>query len=213
MNNKEENLLFIIGGVCGVGGTILYIIVIMISFSAPVAFSLAILWPLLSIVYAYALYRLIAQEREGTLNRLSFILACLGFTVVAEMLSIQLALGFGFEELRSAPGADPEFWRSVHRALRFVDLGLDVAWDVFIGASLVLGSIPMSFHSRLGLAWGIPSAIFGLLVIGLNVVTFPWPPDTRGLFDIGPFVGIYTIALGVWMAILGVKFNRESRSL
>lgn len=209
MNKEDSNNLFIIGGGCGIASIILYIMVTMISFPPTLTFFLAILWPLLGIFYAYALYRLIAMEREGALNRLSFILACLGFTIVAEMLSIQLAVGIGLEEFKSAANADPDFWRSVHRALKFVDLGLDVAWDVFIGASLVVGAIPMSFHSRLGLWWGMPSAILGLLVIGLNVATFPWPPDTRGLFDIGPFVGLYNIALGFWMLTLGVKFKKE----
>lgn len=95
IQKEDSNSLYIIGSVCGILSTFLYIIVIMVSFPAQISFSLAILWPLLGVIYAYALYRLVAIEQEGVLNRLSFIFPCLGFTIVAQMLSIQLALGFG----------------------------------------------------------------------------------------------------------------------
>lgn len=56
-------------------------------------------------------------------------------------------------------------------------------------------SLPMYRHSLLGPLWAIPSLILGGLLVGLNAATFPWPPASRGLFDIGPFVGLYMLLL------------------
>ena len=55
----------------------------------------------------------------------------------------------------------------------------------------------------LGRPWAIPSAALGVALIGLNAATFPWPPADRGLVDIGPFIGLFVMALAARLAWLG----------
>ena len=60
------------------------------------------------------LYRLIAQKQQGDWNQLAFIIAVLAFTIVAEILSVQLAVGIGIEEYKmSASPGDQDLYSLV----------------------------------------------------------------------------------------------------
>ena len=101
----------------------------------------------------------------------------------------------------------------MRRSLRLVDMGLDVAWDVFIGTALIFLSFALTGHNRFGRWWSIPSALLGGTLIVLNVITFPWPPSSRKLFDIGPAIGVFIIALSTRLLILGRRMGKQSTGL
>jgi hypothetical protein len=61
----------------------------------------------------------------------------------------------------------------------------------------------MRRRSGLGPGWALASAILGLALMVLNASTFPWPPADRGLFDIGPLIGFFVMALSARLALLG----------
>ena len=44
--------------------------------------------------------------------------------------------------------------------------------------------------------------VLGALLVVLNVVTFPTPPADAGLFDIGPFVGLWYLFLMIRVLIV-----------
>lgn len=204
--------LFIIGGACGIVSVLLYLIAVSLSLpdspsqaQISFAFLLGTGWPVVGMIYSYALYRLIALERQGLANRFAFLLSIIGLATVTAMISVQLAVQFGIHEYRQLVGAPPQAdWDSIPASLRLIDLGLDLAWDVFMGWSMIITAIPMYRHSRLGPLWAIPSLILGLLLVALNAATFPWPPASRGLFDVGPAVGLYMLLLGALLLVYGL---------
>jgi hypothetical protein len=165
------------------------------------ALIVAAAWPILSIVYSYGLCSFIAAERESSANRLAFVFAVAAFTTVLAMIVVQLAVGAGIGEITR--GLDEQTARALRRGLRLIDLGLDVAWDMLIGTALVLSGIAMRRRSGLGPGWALASAILGLALMVLNASTFPWPPADRGLFDIGPLIGFFVMALSARLALLG----------
>jgi hypothetical protein len=61
----------------------------------------------------------------------------------------------------------------------------------------------MRRRSGLGPPWAISSVVLGVALIALNAATFPWPPGDRGLFDIGPFIGVFVMALAARLTLLG----------
>ncbi len=73
-------------------------------------------------------------------------------------------------------------------------LGLDVAWDVYIGLGTLAFAWAMRRHPRFGWWFAAPGLVLGLLVVILNLVPFPTPPAKAGLFDVGPFVGLWYLA-------------------
>lgn len=167
-------------------------------------------FPIFGIVYSHGLYDFIAAERESTANRLGFVFAVVAFTTLLAMIIVQLAVGASIGEI--AKGLDEPTARALRRGLRMIDLGLDVAWDMLIGAALICSGMAMRRRSGLGLGWALPSAGFGIALIVLNAATFPWPPADRGLFDIGPFIAAFLMVLSGRLALLGRRASRPARS-
>ena len=209
MNNQQNPRLFILGGMSGITGTICYIVAITFTLSPPVTFLVAMAWPVLSIVFGYSLYRYIALQKQSASNQLAFVLGCLALAMVAMMISIQLAVKTGIEEhITKTLNGEQEVLKLMKYSLRWVDLGVDVAWDLFIGASLIFLGMAMKGRAHFGLWWSIPAATLGVIVIAINAVTFPQPPNTQGLFDVGPFVGTYMIILAVRLLYLGFRMKK-----
>jgi len=171
---------------------------------------MAMSWPILSIIFAYSLYLYVSHDCPSIANRLSFVFAALGFTVLACMISIQLAVKFGTEEyLINTPGKEEQM-KLMRHSLRFVDLGIDVAWDLLIGTSLIFLFAAIKGHSQFRLAWALPPLVLGILLMVLNVYTFPKPPNTAGFFDVGPFIGLYIIAISVKLILIGRNNKRQA---
>jgi hypothetical protein len=86
-------------------------------------------------------------------------------------------------------------------ALKAVWWGLDVAWDIYVGTGTILFALCMFGRRGLG-AW---LAVPGLLIAGLflifNIATFPKPPDTTGLVDLGPLVGLWYLVVYVRLGV------------
>lgn len=200
--------LWVGSGIAGILSVTCYVLAITLPWpetqlGTSTALLVASAWPILSIVYSYGLYTFIAAERQSSANRLGFVFAVMAFTTVLAMIVIQFAVGAGFREIAS--GLDEPTAEALRHGLRLVDLGLDVAWDLLIGTALALSGIAMRRRTGLGPGWAITSAALGIALIGLNAATFPWPPADRGLFDIGPFVGLFVMALAGRLALLGSR--------
>lgn len=203
-----DKQLTLTGGILGVVSVLAYILAITVPFPQPLPYVIAMLWPILSIVFSYSLYSFIASSHQSHSNRLAFIFAALGFTTLGIMISAQLSVGYGMQELISElEGHSEETVRLVRRTARLIDMGIDVAWDLLIGTSLILLGFAMKPHPSFGLKWGVPSGILGILLILLNLLTFPWPPDTRDLVDVGPFIGVFIIFLAIRLALMGRRMK------
>ncbi len=162
-------------------------------------------------VNSYALYRLLAWERQGPLNRLALLMSVVAFALVTAMLLVQGAVEEVFRAtLPTAAGAGgEEGLRLACRLVRAVDFGLDLAWDVFMGVSMLLTAPLMAVHSRLGWWFALPAGVLGALLMALNGATFPWPPGTRGVVDVGPAVALYAAVLSTFMARIGWQVCRR----
>jgi hypothetical protein len=201
-----ERRLWVGSGVAGVAAVACYILAVLVPWpETQVGTSVSLLvvsaWPILSIVYSFGLHSFVAAERESAANRLALLFAVIAFSTVLGMIVVQLAVGAGIGEITA--GLDEGTARALKRGLRMIDLGLDVAWDMLIGTALVLWGAAMRRRSGLGNGWAIPSMLLGVALILLNASTFPWPPGDRGLIDIGPFIGVYMMALASRLAVLG----------
>ncbi|MBL7961322.1 hypothetical protein JNL27_13905 [bacterium] len=209
MNSNQGSRFFILGGISGIVGTLCYVIAIAIPMSHVGTYIFAMSWPILSIVFVFSLFRYIALDSQSAANQLAFVFSCLAFVIVAVMMSSQLAVKAGvLEYIESSTASEQELLKLMRRVIRLVDMGMDVAWDLFIGASLIFLSIALKGHRDFGLRWTIPAALLGLVLMILNFATFPWPPDTKGLIDVGPAVGLYIIGLSVRLVFLGKRMGR-----
>ncbi|MEM8506751.1 MAG: hypothetical protein AAF717_02930 [Bacteroidota bacterium] len=80
--------------------------------------------------------------------------------------------------------------QATFRGANRVQGGMDVAFNIFITIAWFLFGLNIVQHPSFGksIGWVVCLLSLGLLV--LNMITFPTPPATAGLFDLGPFLGL-----------------------
>jgi hypothetical protein len=154
----------------------------------------AVLGPLLGIA-SLGLGRLLQLERASVPAQLAVAFNFAGGTLVTAMLLIQLAVGARSQGTQSSS------------ELAGVWLGLDVAWDVYIGVGTGLLALSMLRHPRFGAAFGSAGVVVAVLLLFLNLYTFPTPPGQAGLIDFGPLVGLWYLAVSVqaWRSLRWAK--------
>ncbi len=86
----KQPRLFILGGASGIVGTSCYVMAIALPLNIKLAFLLAMIWPILSIIFVFSLFQFINLHKKLVPNYLAFIFACLAFTLLAVMVSSQL---------------------------------------------------------------------------------------------------------------------------
>lgn len=216
----DDRTLLKVGGLCGVlavlfylssqlFGDVLHEFPIRASRAEIVAvWWLGTLWGPLAIAMLYAFHCLLARERDGAVNDVAFVYGVVAFTLVALMVMVQAAVLLKASDLAlDGPAADVEAWHDMARVARGVDWGIDVAWDLFLGLWMLLTAPLMLGHSRLGRRWAVPAIVLAVALLGFNAATVPFPPDTQGLVDVGPLVGLYYAALSAYL----LKLGREQR--
>lgn len=201
---KQDRPLLVWGGIAGVVMTVVYGlgqslpatgIDVTPNMLIQLFFWTAASFGPLGVINSFAIYRVLAWERQGAANRLALLMSLLAYAIVTIMLLVQGSVTY----YAARSGADA----SLFQLLRAVDLGIDLAWDIFMGASLLLTAGVMHGHSRFGRLWSYPAGVFGLLLIVFNGMTAPLPPAAAGLVDVGPVTGLYGLVLSVYIIRLG----------
>jgi hypothetical protein len=213
MMSTNNRKLTTMCGIFGIVAVVCYFIGAVLELPVPDGIGLLIFFgfPGFGIAQWYVLRKIISADGSSALGGLALIFAAAGFTLLTAMVMSQMAARLGIAELQSqaASEAQGSELKMILKGVRFVDFGLDVAWDFFIGTAFILTGIGVRRVPGLGLVWGLPLSILGVLLIGLNAWTFPWPPNTRGLFDIGPFCASYMLILGVRLVLLGRRTRTD----
>jgi hypothetical protein len=88
------------------------------------------------------------------------------------------------------------------RALVAIWLGLDVAWDLYVGVGTLLFAACLRWHPSFGRWFAWPGIVVALALLVLNTATFPEPPADVGLVDVGPFVALWYLVIFVRLALL-----------
>ncbi len=189
MNEKDLTLGWIkLGGICGIAAMVFYVLMVAVPVPDQLGVALsACFGPLLALA-SYGLYRLLSIHRKTVSLQIAPVSNALAGALVTAMLLVQLAIRTG-----GRGSLDDFLWLKLRR----VDLGLDVAWDVYISLGTLLLAVNMLGHPRFGKIWGIIGVALGAGLAVLNLATFPTPPANAGLFDLGPFAGLWYTAVSV----------------
>lgn len=140
--------------------------------------------PLLGIT-SLGLGRLLQLARPSVPAQLAVAFNFAGGTLITAMLLVQLAAGARSPDTGSSS------------ELVGVWLGLDVAWDVYIGVGTGLLALSMLRHPCFGAVFGSTGLVVAVLLLFLNLYSFPTPPGDAGLVDLGPLVGLWYLAVTV----------------
>jgi hypothetical protein len=214
----NDRRLLILGGLSGVASTLAYFAgqafdwnhdlpVETAQWVTTLTFWMTLAIAPFAIALAYAIYRLIAWERDGALNQLGFVFAVVAFSILAVTQSFQLAVPLVLTDEMRADGSDAEAWDRIYAGLNALDLGTDLAWDLFLGVWVLCIGVAMLRHSRLGARWGVPALALVPPFFALNIAATPDPPHV----DLGPLIGVYFFALSIWLVWLGTRHGEPVR--
>jgi hypothetical protein len=141
------------------------------------------------------LYHVLAESGNPVVIELAVLFNVVGAAIFTMMLLVQLTIGYQIQSV----GEGVQNLTALRTSLIGVQLGLDVAWDVFISLGTLLFAISMFRDARFGWLMGITGILIAVSLLILNLWTFPTPPAAKNLIDLGPLVGIWYLATTILM--------------
>jgi len=204
-----RKLLEIVGGVVG-----FVILLAYLNF----AFGWVVLSERLSLVLAFAIgpvavFGTLALGENlmrvfGTSTiRMGLVFLVIAFALLTLMLTMQQAIFVEYEQLREgAAGAEvPASLRSSFALVNQVQLGADVAFDIFYSLGIILVSAVLVRSKGFERLIGIYGLLAATGLLALNLWFFPMPPAAAGSIDLGPA----TIAWWVALIVLDDRLNKR----
>ena len=195
-NNQSIDITWIkIGIIAGFLTTIIYPLLIF----APMPRLLSVILifavgPLLSIS-SVGLYKFIQLHRKTVSLQIAMVSNIIAGTLFCVMLVVQMALRFPMLDHIERTG--DESVREIVNWIWNVDLGLDLSWDLYIALGTFFFALNMLRHPKLGKVIGGIGILVTVAMLGFNIYTFPDPPADAGLFDLGPFVGLWYLLVTI----------------
>lgn len=159
--------------------------------------------PLLSISFL-GLYRFLAEHKDGPVLQVACLFGIIAGVLVTTMLVVQVGNSMVRADMvaaadgKTAGEAVDLAWRAVNR----VQYLIDVVWDIFICVAAMLLAIVLMTHPRFGKVWGGVGLVSGLLLLVLNLQTFPTAPAYAGSVDLGPLVALWMLAVFIRISLI-----------
>jgi len=175
-----------VGAVAGLWACVAYPAAVFVPLPLGVSAALAASFGPALALGCVGLWRLIRLNHRSVAAGAAAGLNALGGALFTAMALVQMAIG-------AATGDRTE------RPLQAIWLGLDVAWDAYIGLGTVLFALSMLRHPRFGRVFAASGAAVGFTLLLFNLYTFPTPPANAGLLDLGPVVGLWYLAVTMQM--------------
>ena len=183
--------------ISGIVGIVAYVVVGATSHSNTLAVPLAFAFAFGITVSSIGLYYILGGATGSMMALVAAVTNVIAAAQLLAMIMVQAAV-----------------WATVDQpdvALRAVWWGLDVAWDLYIGTGTILFALCMFRRRGLGAWLAVPGLLIGGLFLIFNIATFPKPPDTAGLVDFGPLVGVWYLVVYVRLGISSVLLQRQQR--
>jgi hypothetical protein len=140
--------------------------------------------------------------KDSLLLRIGLLFNTIGAGLVTAMLAVQQA-SFAFHEQFKAMDrgeVSAEQLRWMFKEVNAVQLGMDIAWDIFISAGTILFALSLFRHPVFGRILPSAGALLGALLLIFNMTYFPEPPVDAQSIDFGPFVALWYVVLSVVLA-------------
>ena len=194
------------GAGCGFAGGLTYALAAFAPLPETAGYAAAFAFGPLLALGVVGLYHGVSDPRPTVLTQAAALLGIAGGFTVLIMLTAQQATFalLGEAITRAADPAEAEAFRQVRQGVNAVQLGLDVAWDVMIGGSVVLFGLAMLPHPAFGRVVGALGIALGVLLLAFNLRHFPVPPADAESIDWGPFVAL-------WMMVVFGLLLRHAR--
>ena len=196
------------GAIAGILSILFYFMAAVLPF-LPDSISrlLGFTFPLLWIISFMGLFKFLKKENHSPTLEIAYLFGVIGAAIACSFIVVQQANFMWHDAAMETANSEEtkSLLRATFRGANRVQAGLDVAFDIFITISWFLFGLNIAKNSKFNklLGWLGSLIAFGLLT--LNLITFPNAPAEAGLFDLGPFLGLWTLVVYSWFAVVLYK--------
>jgi hypothetical protein len=195
MNMNIERQWAVVSVIAGVMAVVTYALFSIISGPFRLGVILVCAFGPLLATASIGLYHVLAEAGNSVMLQLAVIFNVLGATIFTMMGLVQLSVHYQFETLSQSSDLSSALIVTVDA----VQLGLDVAWDVFISVGTLLFALSMFKDVRFGRIIGSLGVLIAVALLVLNVLTFPVPPANSNLIDLGPLLGLWYLVVTIFI--------------
>jgi hypothetical protein len=199
------------GGIAGILSIVFYFSVAVFSFLPDsIALSLAFSFPLLWIIAFMGLYQFLKAEKQSASLEIGYLFGIIGAAMACMLLVVQQANFIWHAEAmeQAATQEAQALLKATFRGANRVQAGMDVAFDIFITIAWFLFGVNIARSAHFNRLLGWLGCLLAAGLLTLNMITFPTAPAESGLFDLGPFLGIWALVVYIWFTV--VVFKREN---
>ena len=197
-----------IGAISGILSIIFYFCAAVLPF-IPEAIGrlLGFTFPLLWIIAFMGLYRFLRKESHTPSLEIAYIFGIIGAAIACSFIVVQQANFMWHDAAMEAANSEEtkSLLKASFKGANRVQAGLDVAFDIFITISWFLFGLNIAKNSSFNKILGWTGSLIALGLLILNLVTFPSAPAESGLFDLGPFLGLWTLVVFIWFYVVLYK--------
>jgi hypothetical protein len=199
------------GAIAGITSIVCYFSVAVIPIIPDkIALIVAFAFPLMWLISFMGLYQFLKNQHHTASLEIAYIFGIIGAALACILLVIQQANIIWDTELQSSANYETmkDFYSATFRGANRVQAGLDVAFDIFITIAWILFGLNIARNKSFNKIFGWLGSTIALGLLVLNMITFPDAPAESGLFDLGPFLGIWTLIFYIWFLVVVLKSEK-----
>lgn len=170
--------------------------------------------PLLMLA-SLGLFYVIREWKDSLTLRAAALFNVTATAIVTMMLVVQQTIFSFHDKFKTQPhdGVSDRQLSSMFSEVNSVQLGMDLAWDIFISAGTFLFAVSFWRHPALSKILSAAGMLAALLLLVFNLAFFPEPPGEAGSVDFGPFVSLWYLVLITWVLVKRKKIAEIAGSL
>jgi hypothetical protein len=207
LHNSSLHKIEKIGAISGILSIIFYVSAILPFLPDFLGRIVAFTFPLLWIISFMGLYHFLRKQNHTPSLEIAYIFGIIGGMLACTLLIVQQANIMWHQEVMETANTDEikALYKATFRGANRVQAGLDVAFDVFITISWFLFGLNIAKSKSFNRLLGWTGSLIALSLLVLNIYTFPDAPAESGLFDLGPFLGLWAMVFFIWFTIILYK--------
>lgn len=200
---------------CGISAFLSYFLAAFAPFPDKVSLLLAFAFGPLFMLSSVGLFFVLKHWKDSIILRIAALFNTVATAIVTMMLVVQLTGQEFHRQFKAADrgGVSEEQLQWIFKEVNSVQLGMDLAWDIFISIGTFFFALVMFNHPKMNKIISTLGLVFSVLLLGFNLTYFPEPPAEVGSIDFGPFVAIWYLLLMVWLIIKNKAINSEETGL
>jgi hypothetical protein len=202
------NNLIKTGAILGILSILLYISAAAFTFLPDTISRLfGFTFPLLWIISFMGLYHYLKKHKHTATLEIAYVFGIIGAALACTLIVVQQAnILWHTEAMNTVISEEAEdLLRATYRGANRVQAALDVAFDIFITISWFLFGLNIANNKSFNKLIGWTGSFIAFSLLTLNIYTFPNAPAESGLFDLGPFLGLWALVFYIWFTVVVFK--------